>query len=157
MFLTTSRDQTTRLYDLRFKPRQQPNNPPWPPAKRLSHAGPGFGLHMNESEGTGYGRCLAVLAGGRSGGHQAAVLHAVRMYVCNSPAPGSERFSVFRFIDMASNSRTNSYLRREPSPFPSRSKVAKAALGRPVSKNMACAAYKLSRCPCRQRAPCSRG
>lgn len=78
MFLTTSRDQTVRLYDLRFRPRQLPNNMYWPLSKHASLAGAGFGLHMNDSEGEGYGRCLAVLVGGRSGGHQAAVLHAVR-------------------------------------------------------------------------------
>ncbi|KAI0094822.1 WD40-repeat-containing domain protein [Irpex rosettiformis] len=75
-FLTSSRDHTTRLYDLRFAPRKGPNNPPWPPSKRPSRAGTGFGLHITGSEGDGFGRCIAVLAGGRSGGHQAAVLHA---------------------------------------------------------------------------------
>lgn len=35
---------------------------------------------MNETEGEGIGRCLAVLAGARSGGHEAAVLHAVRVH-----------------------------------------------------------------------------
>ena len=84
MFLTTSRDQTTRLWDLRFRPRQQPNNPPWPPAQCPSQAGVAFGLHMNESEGDreGWGRCLAVLVGGKSGGHQAAVLYAVIPHLC---------------------------------------------------------------------------
>lgn len=33
---------------------------------------------MTEREGTGIGRCVAVLAGGRAGGHLAAVLCAVR-------------------------------------------------------------------------------
>jgi polycomb protein EED len=32
---------------------------------------------MTEVEGIGTGRCIAVLMGGRSGGHQAAVLGAV--------------------------------------------------------------------------------
>ena len=39
--------------------------------------GPAFGLRSNDSEGEGMGRCVAVLAGGPSGGHQAAVLGAV--------------------------------------------------------------------------------
>lgn len=77
-FLTSSRDQSTRLYDLRYIPRQQPNNPPWPPSTRPSFAGASFGLHVTGSEGDGFGRCIAVLAGGRSGGHQAAILHVVR-------------------------------------------------------------------------------
>jgi polycomb protein EED len=33
---------------------------------------------MTEAEGKGNGRCIIVLMGGRSGGHQAAVLGAVR-------------------------------------------------------------------------------
>ncbi|KAI0348559.1 WD40 repeat-like protein [Trametopsis cervina] len=75
-FLTSSHDQTTRLYDLRYKPRRRANNPRWPPSKGPSKAGPAFGLHISGSEGSGFGRCIAVLAGGRAGGHQAAVLHA---------------------------------------------------------------------------------
>ena len=35
---------------------------------------------MSESEGTGMGRCVAVLAGGRAGGHLAAVLCAVGQF-----------------------------------------------------------------------------
>ncbi|KAI0695161.1 hypothetical protein BC835DRAFT_1347868 [Cytidiella melzeri] len=75
-FLTTSRDQTTRLYDLRYRARQSPNNPHWLPSKHPSNAGAGFGLHVTGSEGDGLGRCIGLLAGGLSGGHQAAVLHA---------------------------------------------------------------------------------
>lgn len=41
-------------------------------------AGPAHGLHMYESEGEGLGRCMYVLMGGRSGGHQAAVLASVK-------------------------------------------------------------------------------
>ena len=41
-------------------------------------AGPAHGLHMYESEGEGLGRCMFVLMGGRSGGHQAAVLASVK-------------------------------------------------------------------------------
>ena len=44
-------------------------------------AGPAHGLHMYESEGEGLGRCMYVLMGGRSGGHQAAVLASVRCFI----------------------------------------------------------------------------
>ncbi|KAA1471550.1 WD40 repeat-like protein [Dentipellis sp. KUC8613] len=77
LFCTTSRDGTTRIYDLTRTPIQKPNNPPWSsrdPAPSL--AGAAHGLHTTEPEGTGIGRCVAVLVGGRSGGHQAAVLGA---------------------------------------------------------------------------------
>ena len=43
-------------------------------------AGPAHGLHMYESEGEGLGRCMFVLMGGRSGGHQAAVLASVNYF-----------------------------------------------------------------------------
>lgn len=59
-------------------PKQAPNNPPWPPSEFPSRAGPAHGLDMTEREGDGkYGRCVLVLMGGRSGGHQADVLGAV--------------------------------------------------------------------------------
>jgi len=56
----------------------------WPPGTGPSLAGAAHGLHMTEPEGTGFGRCVAVLAGGRSGGHMAAVLGAVGciVYAC---------------------------------------------------------------------------
>lgn len=92
-FATTSRDHTTRIYDLRLpavlpvhphtrnaRGRKEYNpNPHWPPGKKPSLAGAAHGLrlHPNEIEGFGPGRCVAVLMGGRSGGHNAAVLHAV--------------------------------------------------------------------------------
>ncbi|KAF5312570.1 hypothetical protein D9619_003501 [Psilocybe cf. subviscida] len=91
-FATTSRDHTTRIYDLRLpavlpvhphtrnaRGRKEYNpNPHWPPGKNPSLAGAAHGLrlHPNEIEGFGPGRCVAVLMGGRSGGHNAAVLHA---------------------------------------------------------------------------------
>ena len=37
------------------------------------------GLHMCEHEGEGTGRCVAVMVGGRSGGHKGAVLCSVRL------------------------------------------------------------------------------
>lgn len=77
MFCTTSKDMTTRVFDLTLDVRQEPNNPRWPPSTHASHAGPAFGLMASESEGDGIGRCYAVLVGGRSGGHQATVNAAV--------------------------------------------------------------------------------
>ena len=77
LFCTTSRDFSTRIYDLTLKPQQEPNNQHWLPGTQPSRAGPAHGLHMTEAEGSGLGRCVAVLMGGRSGGHQAAVLGAV--------------------------------------------------------------------------------
>ncbi|KAI0756903.1 WD40 repeat-like protein [Daedaleopsis nitida] len=70
---TTSRDFTTRLYDLSLEPVQSPNNPHWLPNKGPSFAGPAHGLHMCEPEGEGTGRCVCVMVGGRSGGHRGAV------------------------------------------------------------------------------------
>lgn len=47
----------------------------------MSFAGAPHGLHLRpsdvEDEGRGIGRCIAVLMGSRSGGHNAAVLGAV--------------------------------------------------------------------------------
>ncbi|TFK57016.1 hypothetical protein OE88DRAFT_1730442 [Heliocybe sulcata] len=76
IFCSTSRDFTTRIYDLTQPPAQYPHNPHWPPSKHPSMAGAAYGLQMSEPEGEGIGRCVAVLAGGRSGGHAAAVLSA---------------------------------------------------------------------------------
>ncbi|KAF8905524.1 WD40-repeat-containing domain protein [Gymnopilus junonius] len=91
LFCTTSRDFTTRIYDLnhlvsdpsQVNPGRKANlnevpNPHWPPGKKPSLAGAPHGLHLHpsESEGNGLGRCIIVLLGGRSGGHQAAVLGA---------------------------------------------------------------------------------
>lgn len=53
------------------------NNPSWPGRTNMCQAGPAFGLRAHEGEGEGLGRCIAVLAGGQSGGHQAAVLGVV--------------------------------------------------------------------------------
>ncbi|TFK77154.1 hypothetical protein BDN72DRAFT_783997 [Pluteus cervinus] len=76
LFCTTSRDFSARIYDLSLSPQTTPKNPRWPPGTQGSLAGAAHGLHMTESEGTGFGRCIIVLMGGRSGGHQAAVLGA---------------------------------------------------------------------------------
>ncbi|TFK41221.1 WD40-repeat-containing domain protein [Crucibulum laeve] len=76
LFCTTSRDYSTRIYDITLPPQREPKNPHWPPSKKPSLAGAAHGLHMTEPEGNGLGRCIVVLMGGRSGGHQAAVLGA---------------------------------------------------------------------------------
>ena len=68
---------STRLHDLSYFARQKPNNPPCPPSKKPSLAGPAFGLQMSENEGQGIGRCTVVFAGGRSGGHNGAVFRVV--------------------------------------------------------------------------------
>ena len=87
VFCTTSRDFSTRIYDLTYTPIQKPNNPHWPPNPHPSLAGAAHGLHMYGPEGHGIGRCIIVLMGGRSGGHRAAVLGAVR-FLWNRPLPG---------------------------------------------------------------------
>ncbi|PCH33707.1 WD40 repeat-like protein, partial [Wolfiporia cocos MD-104 SS10] len=76
LLCTTARDFTTRIYDLTLRPAQMPNNPHWLPSTRRSLASPAFGLQSTESEGQGIGRCVAVLVGGRSGGHRGAVFAA---------------------------------------------------------------------------------
>lgn len=82
IFATTSRDFTTRIYDLRFPPHTEADvqyNPHWPPSTYPSSAGPAFGLNMGTKEGEGMGRCIIVLMGGlmsQTGGHSAAVLGA---------------------------------------------------------------------------------
>ncbi|KAG6862368.1 hypothetical protein C0995_011808 [Termitomyces sp. Mi166 len=78
LFCTTSRDYSTRIYDLLLKPQRWEDlvNPHWPPGTTKSLAGAAHGLHMTEPEGEGIGRCIIILMGGRSGGHQAAVLGA---------------------------------------------------------------------------------
>lgn len=62
-----------------MKPRQNPQNPHWPPGTSPSLAGAAHGLDMCEPEGPagGVGRCIMVLMGGRCAGHHAEVLAAV--------------------------------------------------------------------------------
>ncbi|KIY52681.1 hypothetical protein FISHEDRAFT_69497 [Fistulina hepatica ATCC 64428] len=88
IFCTTSRDMSSRIYDLSLPPQDKiTNNPPWPGDKKPCLAGPAHGLQMNEKEGVfmkrvggkkrqGAGRCITVLCGQRSGGHEAAVLNS---------------------------------------------------------------------------------
>ena len=77
LICTCSRDFSARLYDLTMTPRDSPNNPHWPPSTLPSLGGAPHGLQSSEPEGVGIGRCVAVLCGGPSGGHNAAVLNAV--------------------------------------------------------------------------------
>lgn len=73
---TSSRDFSARIYDLTMPPRDKPDNPHWPPSSAPSLGGAPHGLQSSEPEGIGIGRCLVVLCGGPSGGHEAAVLGA---------------------------------------------------------------------------------
>ncbi|KIK70923.1 hypothetical protein GYMLUDRAFT_235325 [Collybiopsis luxurians FD-317 M1] len=76
IFITTSRDFTSRIYDLTRTPSLRPNNPPWPLMTTPSLAGPTFALDTSVGEGVGIGRCVVILVGGRSAGHQAEVFNA---------------------------------------------------------------------------------
>ncbi|KIM66244.1 hypothetical protein SCLCIDRAFT_14602 [Scleroderma citrinum Foug A] len=73
---TCSKDFSARVYDLTMPPRDRPNNPHWPPSTHPSLGGAPHGLQASEPEGVGIGRCVIVLCGGPSGGHDAAVLGA---------------------------------------------------------------------------------
>ncbi|KAH8100653.1 WD40 repeat-like protein [Cristinia sonorae] len=123
IFCTTSKDNSTRLYDLTSTARQQPNNPCWPPSTLPSYAGPAFGLMASESEGDGIGRCLAVFVGGRSGGHQAAVLGAAFHPTASLLATcGTDRcVKIWRIPPMSEET-----LSREDKPFFSSDLVHKA-------------------------------
>ncbi|PPQ62853.1 hypothetical protein CVT24_000547 [Panaeolus cyanescens] len=85
IFCSTSRDFTTRVYNLMLqdedpkkRAKKPSTNPHWPPNTTPSLAGAPHGLRLSprEIEGVGVGRCIGVLFGGRSGGHQAAVMSA---------------------------------------------------------------------------------
>lgn len=75
---TTSRDFSIRIYNLNLSPHQgNPENVHLPPAKTPCYGGPAHGLQMSEVEGKGtVGRCVYILRGGWSGGHQSDVLCA---------------------------------------------------------------------------------
>lgn len=71
LVFSTSRDCTTRVYDFRIK-AESPQDPFTKVVKDP------FGRRIDNDEGDSVlGRCVAVLAGGRSGGHEASVLGAV--------------------------------------------------------------------------------
>jgi hypothetical protein len=58
------------------RPTLAPTNPIWPGLPPPTLAGAPHGLQASENEGAGdgAGACVALLMGGSSGGHQAAVL-----------------------------------------------------------------------------------
>lgn len=109
LLCSTSHDHTARIYDLRLpvagvdEPIKNNNDPfsRWPGKSKACLAGPAFGLRANDGEGIGLGRCIAVLVGGASGGHQAAVLNAVRPSRCYR--------EVFRLTTLAGFSPCVSY------------------------------------------------
>ncbi|KAH8120148.1 WD40 repeat-like protein [Phellopilus nigrolimitatus] len=85
--LSASHDHTCRIYDLTEKVECDIVNPSWPGKTKMSLAGPAFGLRANDGEGIGYGRCVAVLAGGHPAFHPTFPLvatcgmdHAVKLW-----------------------------------------------------------------------------
>ncbi|KAJ6515097.1 WD40-repeat-containing domain protein [Mycena vitilis] len=77
IFATTSSDFTTRIYNLDLKVLDESvENPAWPPWDGPSHGSAAHGTDGSDSTGTGYGRCVQILVGGRSGGHSWDVLGA---------------------------------------------------------------------------------
>ncbi|KAI0307983.1 WD40-repeat-containing domain protein [Multifurca ochricompacta] len=70
---TTSSDQTARIYDLDRLPDAPPTNPFWRTEAGPSKGGAPHGLRPSEREEWGKGQCIAILAGGRSGGHLATL------------------------------------------------------------------------------------
>ncbi|KAF9457454.1 WD40-repeat-containing domain protein [Collybia nuda] len=126
IFCTTSRDYSVRIYDLNRTLRGTLLNPPWPPASVPSLAGAPHGLHMSEAEGTGIGQCLVVLMGGRSGGHQAAVLSAAfHPQLPLIATCGLDRLVKIWFVPLDTNLNT---IRREDKPLFSSSKIHKACV-----------------------------
>ncbi|KAJ7706239.1 hypothetical protein B0H17DRAFT_1192745 [Mycena rosella] len=77
IFASTSADFTTRIYDLDYEAHQNSENAVWPPWDGPSHASAAHGTDGSDSQGSGIGRCVQILVGGRSGGHVWDVLGAV--------------------------------------------------------------------------------
>ena len=84
--LSTSHDHTARLYDVTQTVQLKVVNPSWPGKSVQAYGGPAFGLRSDDvgGEGEGFGRCVAVLAGGPAGGHEAPVLSAVSSKIQDS-------------------------------------------------------------------------
>ncbi|KAJ6575053.1 WD40-repeat-containing domain protein [Mycena capillaripes] len=79
IFATTSSDFTTRIYNLDLKVHSvgdPAENPAWPPWDGPSHGSAAHGTDGSDSTGSGFGRCVQILVGGRSGGHSWDVLGA---------------------------------------------------------------------------------
>ncbi|KAJ3750490.1 hypothetical protein DFH05DRAFT_85119 [Lentinula detonsa] len=126
IFCTTSRDFSSRLYDLTRTPQLHANNPHWPPLEKPSFAGPSHGLDMSIEEGEGIGRCVLVLVGGRSGGHAGEVFGAAFHYTHPVIATcGMDRAIKIWHIPPFSN-RLEQRLLREDKPLFSSSSIHKA-------------------------------
>ena len=74
---SASHDHSVRIYNLSERMPVKFDNPSWPGSKVPVMAGPAFGIRASEGEGDGCGVCFAILCGGPSGGHRAAVLDLV--------------------------------------------------------------------------------
>ncbi|KAJ7487545.1 hypothetical protein B0H11DRAFT_2013790 [Mycena galericulata] len=75
IFAITSADFTTRIYNLDLQV-EHPKNPVWPPWIGPSQASAAHATDGSDSVGSGLGRCIQILVGGRSGGHAWDVLGA---------------------------------------------------------------------------------
>ncbi|KAJ7092671.1 WD40-repeat-containing domain protein [Mycena epipterygia] len=75
IFATTSSDFTTRIYNLDLVQKNR-RHPVWPPWDGPFHASAAHGMDGSDAEGSGFGRCIQILVGGRSGGHTWDVLGA---------------------------------------------------------------------------------
>ncbi|KAJ7103585.1 WD40-repeat-containing domain protein [Mycena belliarum] len=76
IFASTSADFTTRIYDLDGLAQKNAENPVWPPWDGPSHTSAAHGMDGLDAQGSGLGRCVQILVGGRSGGHAWDVLGA---------------------------------------------------------------------------------
>ena len=75
LVFTTSRDCTIRIYDFRITAKTRKEYESLP-IKGLRNP---FGTRIDDDGGEcALGKCTVILTGGRSGGHEAAVLGAVR-------------------------------------------------------------------------------
>ncbi|KAF8584996.1 hypothetical protein K439DRAFT_1616338 [Ramaria rubella] len=91
LVFTTSRDCTTRIYDLRHAPSTEPEQA----SQNLPRNA--FGMLIEDDSRTcSLGKCVVILTGGRSGGHEAAVLgamdHALRIWHLSPVLFLKERF-----------------------------------------------------------------
>jgi WD40 repeat protein len=105
LVLSTSRDHTSRVWDLSERPTSAPFNPIWPGLPPPTLAGAPHGLQASEPEGDGdgAGACVALLMGGRAGGHEATVTaaawHPKGLPVVATCGVGSTSFPVTHTID----------------------------------------------------------
>ncbi|KAF9496143.1 hypothetical protein BDN71DRAFT_1446572 [Pleurotus eryngii] len=126
IFCTTSKDFTTRIYDLTRSATEPSTNLHWAPDPRPSGAGLPFGLRAVEPEGHDQGLCTTVLVGGKSGGHRAAVLGAAFHPVLPVLATcGSDRALKIWYV----RPRNTKTLVREDKPLFSTTKIHQASVG----------------------------